>query len=176
MSTYSVTRRLEIDAAHRIAEHGSKCRHLHGHRYAIEARCETNRLHDSGEQRGMVLDFGFLKEAMLRIIDTPCDHGLMVSVDDEALLRTLGPEQPEALVAWLDTVRDIVRKQGFMETTDQRLHGRLYILPGPPTAEVLAQHWFERLQDAVSNASDGLARLAEVTVWETPNCYARYTP
>ena len=31
-----ITRRLEFDAGHRIPNHNSQCRHLHGHRYAIE--------------------------------------------------------------------------------------------------------------------------------------------
>ena len=31
-----ITRRLEFDAGHRIPDHASQCRHLHGHRYAIE--------------------------------------------------------------------------------------------------------------------------------------------
>ncbi|MHB8760606.1 MAG: 6-pyruvoyl trahydropterin synthase family protein, partial [Thiobacillus sp.] len=31
-----ITRRLEFDAGHRIPNHGSQCRHLHGHRYALE--------------------------------------------------------------------------------------------------------------------------------------------
>ena len=35
--TTTCTRRIEFDAAHRVMEHESKCRHLHGHRYAIEA-------------------------------------------------------------------------------------------------------------------------------------------
>ncbi|MDP2056292.1 MAG: 6-carboxytetrahydropterin synthase, partial [Thiobacillus sp.] len=31
-----ITRRLEFDAGHRIPNHASQCRHLHGHRYALE--------------------------------------------------------------------------------------------------------------------------------------------
>ena len=31
-----ITRRLEFDAGHRIPDHASQCRHLHGHRYALE--------------------------------------------------------------------------------------------------------------------------------------------
>ncbi|MEE8246777.1 MAG: 6-carboxytetrahydropterin synthase, partial [Alphaproteobacteria bacterium] len=41
MNTYTVTRRLEIDAGHRVMTHGSKCRHLHGHRYVVEAVCRA---------------------------------------------------------------------------------------------------------------------------------------
>ena len=31
-----ITRRLEFDAGHRNPDHRSQCRHLHGHRYAME--------------------------------------------------------------------------------------------------------------------------------------------
>ena len=34
--TMRITRRLEFDAGHRIPNHQSQCRHLHGHRYALE--------------------------------------------------------------------------------------------------------------------------------------------
>ena len=34
--TISITRRLEFDSGHRIPNHDGQCRHLHGHRYAIE--------------------------------------------------------------------------------------------------------------------------------------------
>ena len=65
MSLYTVARQIGIDAGHRIQTHGSKCRHLHGHRYLIEAVCEAGHLHQGGEQTDMVLDFGFLKEEMM---------------------------------------------------------------------------------------------------------------
>ena len=32
----SVTRKLEFDAGHRIPDHRSQCRNLHGHRYVLE--------------------------------------------------------------------------------------------------------------------------------------------
>ena len=35
------TRRIEFDAAHRVMGHEGKCKHLHGHRYALEARVAT---------------------------------------------------------------------------------------------------------------------------------------
>ncbi len=38
------TRRIEFDAAHRILNHESKCKMLHGHRYAIEATFEAKNL------------------------------------------------------------------------------------------------------------------------------------
>ncbi|WP_421621639.1 6-pyruvoyl trahydropterin synthase family protein [Alkalilimnicola ehrlichii] len=175
MSSFTVTRRVEIDAAHRIPDHGSRCRHLHGHRYVVEAACGNPSLQEAGEERGMVLDFGFLKEEMLAVIDAPCDHGLLLSVDDHVMLALLagGSDRPEA---WLEGLRERVAGQGYAEGRDPALGGKLYLVPGPPTAEVLARHWYERLVPRVHARSRGNAALLAVTVWETPNCWARYQP
>jgi 6-pyruvoyltetrahydropterin/6-carboxytetrahydropterin synthase len=32
----TITRKLEFDAGHRIPDHKSQCRNLHGHRYTLE--------------------------------------------------------------------------------------------------------------------------------------------
>ncbi len=171
--TYTVTRRIEIDAGHRVMTHGSKCCHLHGHRYAIEATCAAVGLHESGEQTDMVLDFGFLKGEMLNIIDVPCDHGLIVALADEALLTLLAPLGQLSGV-WRQSLATVVQEQGFCSTTECRLGTRLYVVPFQPTAERLARHWFERLAPAVAFRSDGLAMLVSVSVWETPNSRADY--
>jgi 6-pyruvoyltetrahydropterin/6-carboxytetrahydropterin synthase len=31
----TITRKLEFDAGHRIPDHNSQCRNLHGHRYTL---------------------------------------------------------------------------------------------------------------------------------------------
>ena len=57
-----ITRRLEFDAGHRIANHASLCRHLHGHRYAIEVTVNGSVVTASGDaEQGMVADFGSIK-------------------------------------------------------------------------------------------------------------------
>lgn len=139
--SFVITRKIEIDAGHRVPDHRSKCKNIHGHRYVIEAVCEGG-LFESGEQRGMVLDFGFLKQLMVEHIDEPCDHGLILAKDDP--LRAM------------------------------RLEGKFYWIDGPPTAENLARHWFERLRNPVKAQSQENARLVKMRVWETPNCFAEY--
>jgi 6-pyruvoyltetrahydropterin/6-carboxytetrahydropterin synthase len=84
MSKFTITRRIEIDAAHRVPTQGSKCQHLHGHRYVIEATCEGE-LIETGVQSGMVMDFGFLKTLMVSHIDACFDHALIVWIDDPLL-------------------------------------------------------------------------------------------
>lgn len=168
MSAYLVTRRIGIDAGHRIRSHGSKCRNIHGHRYEIEAVCRADHLHGDGEQSGMVVDFGFLKEEMMRLIDAPCDHGFIADINDADLLAMFGVSA--------DALRAEVAENGFAITSEGPLASKLYVVPFPPTAEALARHWFDRLAKAVEERSDGVGALASLRVWETPNCWAEYTP
>ncbi|MEI6985668.1 MAG: 6-carboxytetrahydropterin synthase [Rhodospirillaceae bacterium] len=170
---FSVTRSICIDAGHRIMTHGSKCRHLHGHRYTIEATAEAARLCPSGEQTDMVLDFSFLKEEMLAEIDEPCDHGFIASCDDTELLQLFAPEGVNVAI-WLTMIRHEVRICGHVITADCRLGTRLYIITGQPTAESLAKHWFGRLAPRIASRSGGLAVMKSMVVWETPNCRAEY--
>ena len=173
--SYSVTRKIGIDAGHRIMTYGSKCNHPHGHHYTVEATCvaKGERLHDHGEQKDMVLDFGFLKDEMLRHIASPCDHGFIVSLADRELLEMFAPSDV-ALEMWLEEVASHVRDFGDCVTMKCRLGAKIYVVPFQPTAECLARHWFGCLAPAVCQRSNGGAQLTKVTVWETPNCMADY--
>lgn len=173
MTSFTVTRQLSIDAGHRVMTHGSKCRHLHGHRYSIEATCHAEQLQRGGEQSDMVLDFGFLKEAMIEVIDEPCDHGFLAFVDDIELLDMFSPDDHEA-TAWITQVRARVERDGFCLTNNTRMATKLYVLGANPTAEQLSRHWFDRLKPLVAIRSGGQAWLQEVVVWETPLCKATY--
>ena len=172
---FRITRHLEIDAGHRIMTHGSKCRHVHGHRYRIEAECQAQELQADGEQTDMVLDFGFLKDEMTIHIDHPCDHGFIAALNDHDVLSMFAPAAIK-LDAWLDELAQQVKEQGFAATTHTHMGTKLYVIPVQPTAECLAQHWFYRLQNPVHQRSQGLASLVRVRVWETPNCMAEFTP
>jgi 6-pyruvoyltetrahydropterin/6-carboxytetrahydropterin synthase len=175
MHNFVVTRRISIDAAHRVSTHGSKCRNLHGHRYDIETTCRalTGALHLSGEQTDMVVDFSFLKEEMIRHIEETCDHGLIACIDDVALLETFCPEGRD-FAEWIAPLRRAVAENGNVFTVEAKMDTKLYIVGCQPTAERLAEHWFHCLEDAVSARSDGQAELIRVRVWETPNCYADF--
>ena len=170
---YRITRRIDIDAGHRIMTHGSKCRHIHGHRYGIEAVCEAADLHHDGEQTDMVLDFGFLKEEMLKAIDLPCDHGFIAAMADRELLAMFAPAA-EDLEPWLAELESEVRDRGEATTTQTRLGTKLTVVPFQPTAECLARHWFIKLAEPVHRRSGGAAQLRLVRVFETPNCAAEY--
>ena len=163
---FTITREIGIDAGHRVTHHGSKCKNLHGHRYTVQAVCHGG-LIDKGEQEGMVLDFGFLKEEMMKIIDEPCDHGFILWVDDPLLKQWITDE------ARLDLIKLNVEAVGYCLTSIEG-QGKLYVLDSVPTAENLARHWFGRLQPLVASRSEGNAKLHKIIVWETPNCQAAY--
>jgi 6-pyruvoyltetrahydropterin/6-carboxytetrahydropterin synthase len=173
MSAYTVTRQIAIDAGHRVLTHGSKCRHLHGHRYSIEATCLADHLQQQGEQSDMVLDFGFLKDAMMEEIDLPCDHGFLAYRDDQELLAMFCPQGADPST-WIQEIRRAVAAHGYCLTTDTRMASKLYVLDANPTAEQLCRHWYRRLKPVVHETSGGLAALVEVVVWETPLCRASY--
>lgn len=160
MSKFTITRRIEIDMAHRVPDHGSKCKHLHGHRYVILGTCEGP-LYEEGEQAGMVLDFGFLKDLMIQTIHDPHDHGLTLYNKDPILDQI--------------TARKI--NTDFVGMTD--IHPdtpwlKLYLIDAPPTAEVLAAHWYRKLSYEVSKFTESHAKLRYLEVYETPNSIARY--
>jgi len=165
---YTVTRRICIDAGHRIPTHGSKCRNLHGHRYAIEATCYAASLRRQGEETSMVVDFGFLKELMVEHIDAPCDHAMILYVDDpifqKIFLNSAGDVQ-------LNLVKQAIEKYGWW-AGQTAYEMKVYAVPFIPTAEELAKHWLERLQHPVGVRSHKRATLSRVKVWETPNCSA----
>ncbi len=170
---HTVTRQIGIDAGHRVTTHGSKCKNLHGHRYTIEATCVAkSELIETGEQQGMVLDFGFLKDEMMNVIDAPCDHGMMLWVADPWLYKIFLSDMSQLTAGG---VEEYIQRNGQYVVTDSAM-GKLCILKNIPTAENLAEHWFTRLAPRVNERSDGAAKLQSIRVHETPNCYADYIP
>lgn len=149
---YDVSRRIEIDAGHRIPFHGSKCRRLHGHRYVIIATIQRGWLHEDPvlkSEMGMVEDFGNMKAIMMKRIHEVYDH---------------------RLILWKGDI--LVKHPAFRllcEGATGLSDGGIVTIPYVPTAERLAQLWYdELLRD--------LPDLLKVEVHETPNCVAVYHP
>ena len=82
------TRRIEFDAAHRIINHESKCKMLHGHRYCLEATFMAKELDDLGR----VIDFGVIREVLGTWIDNNLDHNTILSVADKTLGENIAKE------------------------------------------------------------------------------------
>lgn len=75
------SRRIEFDAAHRIIEHESKCKMLHGHRYVLEVTFIAENL----DKLGRVVDFGVIKNIIGKWIDDNWDHNTILNVRDRKL-------------------------------------------------------------------------------------------
>lgn len=79
-----ITKTVEIDMGHRVPNHKSKCRNLHGHRYKIEVGVDDKVIFKQGDSsEGMVIDFGDLKDIIMEQIDFRFDHGMVLWTGDE---------------------------------------------------------------------------------------------
>ena len=140
-----ITRRLEFDAGHRIPDHKSQCRHLHGHRYAIEITLAGDIIDKAGDAaNGMVMDFSQVKELANLHLISAWDHAFLAYKGDQAIVDFLA-SLPGHKTVLLDCI---------------------------PTAENLARTAF-RILDAVYRDTYGNhLRLHQVRLYETPNCWA----
>ncbi|HEX5394316.1 MAG TPA: 6-carboxytetrahydropterin synthase QueD [Rhodocyclaceae bacterium] len=140
-----ITRRLEFDAGHRIPNHRSQCRHLHGHRYVMEVTLRGEIVRDAlSPEDGMVMDFGEVKTIAKRLVVDAWDHAFLVWKNDTQI------------VEFLSTIAD--HKTVLMDTV--------------PTAENLAACAFNILAPAYLDAYGRHVRLERVRLYETPNCWA----
>ena len=141
----SITRRLEFDSGHRIPNHDGQCRHLHGHRYAIEVTLTGEVAdHPGMADDGMVLDFGDIKRLTNQHVVELWDHAFLVAKEDEAVL---------AFLATLPNHKTVVMEH-------------------VPTVENLANAAFAILQPVFNQAFGGRLELSAVRLYETLNCWA----
>jgi 6-pyruvoyltetrahydropterin/6-carboxytetrahydropterin synthase len=142
----TITRKFEFDAGHRIMNHESKCRHLHGHRYVALVTVRSPEL----DSLGRVIDFGEVKEVIGEWIDAFWDHRMLLHPDDHWAERFDAYEQGEGLYLL----------RCFDTST-----------PLNPTAENMAKVLFQVVHDLMNPRGIDAVR---VVLYETPNCYAEY--
>ena len=87
------TRRIEFDAAHRILNHESKCKMLHGHRYALEASFAAKKL----DKLGRVIDFAEIRKLLGDWIDEHFDHNTILSIKDKKLGEKISSETKQKI-------------------------------------------------------------------------------
>jgi 6-pyruvoyltetrahydropterin/6-carboxytetrahydropterin synthase len=97
---------------------------------------------ESLDRLGRVVDFGVVKARLGEWIAEKWDHACLVETAGGSLLR-------------------------FLEAEGQRY----YILPGPPTAELMAESFFNVAERLLLR--DGV-KVESVTVWETPSSRATF--
>lgn len=74
---YSLKTESHFDSAHFLANYDGKCGNIHGHRWKIEIKVESEELKNEGQEVGMVVDFGILKRDLKEIADE-YDHTLII--------------------------------------------------------------------------------------------------
>jgi len=157
---FTISRKIEIDAGHRVPYHHSKCRYLHGHRWTIVAHVAGEALVAADPARsdsGMILDFGVIKRVLMELIHDRFDHRMMLWSGDP-LLSGPKPRQYPYLDRFLGEfgLGDCIR-----------------IVPCIPTAEGLAEYWAGLLKDPLSAER---FQLVALEVRETPNSTVVYRP
>ena len=101
------TRKIEFDAAHRIVDHKSVCRNLHGHRYVAEITVASDQL----SKMGMVRDFGDIKDIIGGWIDETWDHGIILnSTDSELVAMCLANDWKVCVLDGNPTVENMARR------------------------------------------------------------------
>jgi 6-pyruvoyltetrahydropterin/6-carboxytetrahydropterin synthase len=124
---------------HRLANHAGNCRNLHGHQYVLEVVIEgVIDQEKNSSSKGMVADFGDIKEVLQNRVQNICDHAFMVAEDD------------------------IVMRDFFKENPDLK-H---VIVPFDSTAENIAQWIFTNIKGEIEKLKR--ASLYSVQLWETP--------
>lgn len=73
---------IQFDTAHYLSGYQGKCSNIHGHRYRLIIELASETLHETGQQRGMVADFGDVK-AMLKQLADFYDHKLLIENNED---------------------------------------------------------------------------------------------
>lgn len=140
-----ITTRLEFDAGHRIPDHKSQCRNLHGHRYAIEITLSGDIINASNtSENGMVMDFSDVKQIARESVVDVWDHAFLVFKEDQVVLD-------------------------FLKSLPNH---KTVIFPTVPTAENMAAEAFRILKNQYKDIYGNHLTLERVRLYETPNSWA----
>lgn len=141
----TITRKLEFDAGHRIPDHKSQCRNLHGHRYVLQITLSGEAVRREGQSdNGMIMDFSDVKSLAKEHLVDLWDHAFLVHENDVAVKR------------FLDSMPD----------------HKTVVLRRVPTVENLAAEAFDILKPVFRDRYGKHLRLSRLTLYETPNCWA----
>src|SRR6478672_9438753 len=103
----TITRKLEFDAGHRIPDHQSQCRNLHGHRYVIEITLVGEVVQQEGRSdNGMIMDFSDVKALAKTHLVDPWDHAFLVYENDLAVRQFLDslPDHKTVVLPMVPTI------------------------------------------------------------------------
>jgi len=140
-----ITTRLEFDSGHRIPNHKSQCRNLHGHRYVLEITLSGDIIkQENASENGMVMDFSDVKAIAKESVVNVWDHAFLVYRNDTEVLN------------FLNSLPD----------------HKTVVFPTVPTAENMALEAFRILKSKYHDSYGNHLKLEKVRLYETPNSWA----
>ena len=85
---YNVTKEIHFCYGHRLLHYDGKCAHPHGHNGKIQIELSSETL----DARGMVFDFGDMKEIIQKWVDKELDHKMILKKEDPlvGILKKMG--------------------------------------------------------------------------------------
>lgn len=151
----TISKEIHVHAGHVVSSQvdkdgkPGKCSQMaHGHTYRVIATVDGNIREDNRPNGGMVIDFGDLKTILEDVVYAEADHAFYIWKNDSAI---------EAM-------------KSFASSKDKNA-AKLHITEFVPTAEHLAEHWFNKLAGPLAVVGITLIRL---DVWETPTSCATW--
>ncbi len=108
-----------FDSAHFLSGYQGKCSNLHGHRWRVIAQIKGEDLKEDSQTRGMLCDFGEIKEALKELCDD-LDHSFIY---EKGSLK--------------DKTIEALTEEGF----------RLIEVDFRPTAECFAKYFYDAMKE-----------------------------
>tara|TARA_B100000029_G_scaffold211957_1_gene209967 strand:+ start:603 stop:1043 length:441 start_codon:yes stop_codon:yes gene_type:complete len=138
---------IQWDMGHRVLNHRSICKGIHGHRYKAEICLDGDIITRSGvSEEGMVIDFADIKKTAKSFIQDELDHAFMVWNKDKELIDFF---------------------------SNSKGHKPVFV-PFTPTAENVAKYIFDILNTKFKDVFNSGLKLHSIKLWETPTSYVIY--
>lgn len=118
-SMYYLTAEASFDGAHFLAGYEGKCSNLHGHRWRVILKIKTDSLQAEGQQRGMIVDFSDVKNALKKETD----------FFDHSFIYETGSLKESTVAALVD--------ENF----------EIHEVPFRPTAENFSKYFYEKFKE-----------------------------
>lgn len=116
---YSLKTEHSFDSAHFLSGYNGKCSNIHGHRWRVIVEVCGEKVDAEGQTRGMIVDFGTLKEQLKAEVDA-LDHALIIEKN------TLKAKTMEAL-----------NEEGF----------KIIEMDFRPTAENFSKYFYDKFKE-----------------------------
>lgn len=129
MGKYQVVRKHEIHCGHRVYQHESKCRNLHGHSYVFHLKCSSESL----DNLGRVIDFSVIKELLCKWLDDNWDHKMILWDQDPLFTELLKLDSSVVSIPYNPTAENLARY--LVEIIGPQLFAHLPIILSEVTLE-----------------------------------------